>query len=861
MTSGAALARAATGARATSEESWVTQHSALLSVSAGVVGVLSYTCSLAMAHLLTARDYSTYAGGQMLLGIVGIVASALVPLPLAHIVRGCAPGSEGRRRGMAFAVLVSLISGVIAAGIGACVTALFAPPPVVAAVAASALALFAISPAMGWLQGGLRFVRYAMISVAEVGVRLLFSVGAVLLGWGAAGAMTGFVAGTGAILACGLGRISGDLGWRPHVLAERLRWSETGDVALTQLVVSTLVGTDVVLVALIGDGSPTAAGYQALATLAKGPVYVAAGTVLITFPLLRTTSARADTILRAALRSFLSLALPAAAVIATMPTELAMLVLPKQYAASLGMLPWLASAGVGYATLTVLATVLLAMRAYRRSQLGLLLASIIVPSGLVLGWRLNQIQGLAVGAAVGALLAATVLAVITTPLLPSGVGRLTITGLLGAAPLFVALQLTRPHPALWLTAVALAGAVVLRGMQHGEPSDGDVAGAPDTREASPPDQLRILHLGFEDPAMPGAGGGSVRTHEINRRLAAEHTVTVLVQRFPGYVDRTQDGVQYVHVGIGSGRNRLTRLLGYVACLPHSARRRAADLVVEDFFAPISSMAAPLWTAQPTIGVVQWLNAAEKSGQYKLPFHLVERFGVRNHHRLIAVSDGVAGRLRAMNPRVTIDVIGNGVPPEAFDVVPRLGENIAFVGRLETTQKGLDVLLKAWAVACLSTPGLLIIAGTGPDERRLRTLVADLGIGKRVRFVGWVAGAAKFELLASARVVAVPSRFETFGIVALEALATGTPVVAFDISCLRDVVPAGCGLRVAPFNVAAYADALIDTYSNTQWIAAAAPRARAFAAGYNWDVITEQQREIYTTAASTGVWSRIDRARR
>jgi hypothetical protein len=227
------------------------------------------------------------------------------------------------------------------------------------------------------------------------------------------------------------------------------------------------------------------------------------------------------------------------------------------------------------------------MRAYQRSQLGLLLASLIVPGGLLLGWRLNQVQGLAVGAAAGALLAGAVLAVIARPLLPSGTGRLTITGMLGAAPLFVALQLMRSHPALWLTAVILAGAVILRGMRHSEVEQGDLVGAPPSRKASPRDQLRILHLGFEDPAMPGAGGGSVRTHEINRRLAAEHAITVLVQRFPGYSDRTQDGVRYVHVGIGSGRNRLTRLLGYVACLPLSVRRSPADLVVVDFFAPIS----------------------------------------------------------------------------------------------------------------------------------------------------------------------------------------------------------------------------------------------------------------------------------
>ena len=77
-----------------------------------------------------------------------------------------------------------------------------------------------------------------------------------------------------------------DVSWRPRVLRERARWAETGDIALVQFVVSVLVGADVVLVALLGSGTATEAGFQALATLAKGPVYVAAGTVLVAFPLL-----------------------------------------------------------------------------------------------------------------------------------------------------------------------------------------------------------------------------------------------------------------------------------------------------------------------------------------------------------------------------------------------------------------------------------------------------------------------------------------------------------------------------------------------------------------------------------------------
>src|SRR3954452_9761244 len=197
--------------------------------------------------------------------------------------------------------------------------------------------------------------------------------------------------------------------------------------------------------------------------------------------------------------------------------------------------------------------------------------------------------------------------------------------------------------------------------------------------------------------MPGAGGGSVRTHEINRRLVARgHEVTVLTTRFPGCADRVQDGVTYRHRGAGRGSNRGTRLLGYAAGLPFAARKVSADLVVEDFFAPFSSMAAPRWTGRPTIGMVQWLHAGDKSRQYKLPLHVLERIGVRSHRRLVAVSEGTADRLRALNPDARVEVIGNGVDRAAFAVPASAGRDVVYIGRLEYGGKGLDLLHAAWA---------------------------------------------------------------------------------------------------------------------------------------------------------------------
>ncbi|MCO1660267.1 glycosyltransferase [Pseudonocardia humida] len=825
----------------------VARSGVMLSASAGLVGVLSYACTLLMAHLLPTAQYTQYAAAQMIVGIVGIVAHALVPLPLADLVRRHARRTAGRRDAMSFAVLVSLGVGLVAAVVSGAIVAAFADTDVALATAFASLVLFAVAPAQGWLQGELRFARYAVVSVLEVVARVVFSVAVVLAGAGPAGALIGFAVG-GLVLVTGPVVMLRDLSWRPVVLLERGRWSETGDIALVQLVVSVLVGADVVLVALLGSGTASEAGFQALATLAKGPVYVAAGTVLVVFPVLRGQGVAAAEVLRSSLASFRALALVAAVLLATVPAPLVLLVLPAEYAASLGLAPWLAAAGLGYGAVTVLATVLLAVRRYRRTRAALAVAAVALPAGLVAGWALDGVHGLAVGAAIGALVATLGMAAIAAPVLPGGTGWATLRDVLAALVLLGTAWPARSVPVLWLGVAVAAGLLVLRAARSGP----DDAGSEQTTGRHSRRSLRILHLGFEDPRMPGAGGGSRRTHEINRRLVARgHEVTVLTTRFPGHRDRVQDGVRYVHIGLGAGRNRITRTAGYVLAAVRECRTRPADVVVEDFFAPVSSAAAPLWSGRPTVGVVQWLNAHEKARQYRVPFHLVERFGVRRHVRMVAVSHHVGVALQALNPTAAIEVIGNGIPSGAVLTRRAPGPDVLFVGRLEIAQKGLDLLLRAWELASTRIGGDLVLAGSGPDEARLRDMVERAGLADRVRFVGWVGEDEALELMGGARLVAMPSRFETFGMVAVEAMATGTPVVAFDIDALREVLPAGFTRRVPAFDVEAFAAELVSAYHDDEWIAAAAPLARRFAAGFDWDVLAARQEAVYAEAAGTG----------
>jgi O-antigen/teichoic acid export membrane protein len=440
----------------------VSSRGALVSVSMALVGLLGYAGTVLLANLLDAPSYRMYAAAAMLVGMVGTFASALIPMPVADVVRVHAPGSEERRQGMAFAWSVCAAAGLAAAAVTGTIAAAFASPTVAAATAVSAGMLFVISPIFGWLQGELRFLRWSVLTVLEVVARVVLSIGAVLLGLGAGGAIAGFAVGVVAVLLITPRVLVRDLAWRPSVFREKGRWSETGGIAVAQLIVAAILAADVVVVAMLHAPAAESAGYQALSTLAKAPAYVAAGAAVVAFPLLRGAHARVHEILTAALRSFALLAFPAATLVATVPPQLVLLVIPERYAGSLRLLPALAVEGLGFAALTLFATVMVALRAYRRCQVGLLVAVVVMPAGIVFGWLLAGVPGVAIGVATAALAAAGGLWIAAAPLLPPGTLRRTARGLLLTAVLVAGLALARSLPFLWTVCAVLLGGIVLR---------------------------------------------------------------------------------------------------------------------------------------------------------------------------------------------------------------------------------------------------------------------------------------------------------------------------------------------------------------------------------------------------------------
>jgi glycogen synthase len=364
--------------------------------------------------------------------------------------------------------------------------------------------------------------------------------------------------------------------------------------------------------------------------------------------------------------------------------------------------------------------------------------------------------------------------------------------------------------------------------------------------------VRIIHLAYEDPRQPGAGGGSIRAREINRRLSTRHDITALVAGYPGARRRVEDGVEWIPIGLRAA-GKAARLAYFAVAGPHLALRRH-DLVVEEFAAPFSVGPAPSFTRKPIVASVQWLFAEGMRVKYRLPFDTVERRGLGRYRRFIAVSSWLAAELERRNPDATVATIPNGVDPAALAAAARPPEHLVFVGRLDVAHKGIDLLLEA--MVCVKqalgprVPPLLIV-GDGPDEGKIRDDIRRRGLADVVLLRGRLEGPQKYDVMARACAVLMPSRWETFGMVAVEALAVGVPVVAFDVGPLREVVR-GAATLIEPFDVRSYAREVIRLVDGRHDGAAAREQRRTVAREYDWDAIADEQERAYIDAVEN--WS-------
>lgn len=364
--------------------------------------------------------------------------------------------------------------------------------------------------------------------------------------------------------------------------------------------------------------------------------------------------------------------------------------------------------------------------------------------------------------------------------------------------------------------------------------------------------MRILHIDPDDIDNPMSGGGPIRTFEVYRRLAKRHEVTVLTPTFDGSTsEKIRDGVRYVRLGRKIRHHASSHHITFFLSLPSAVRRFPHDLLVEDFMPPASATFTPLFAPKPVIASVQWFFARMLADRYHLPFHLWEHHGLRLYKRFIVQTRAMEATIRKVRPNADIRLIAPGSDDTLFEIVPNYhGDFVLYMGRIDLAQKGVDLLLHAWAKIPVGERLRLVLAGHAEPAVLVeaQALVARLGLSDCVEFVGKQTGASREALFRDARFVCVPSRDETFGMVILEACAAAKPVVLFDVAPMNEVAaPEHCEL-VLPFDVATYADrALRLTRLTHDDLRERGTACRSWAQRFSWDAVARAQEQFYLDA--------------
>jgi glycosyltransferase involved in cell wall biosynthesis len=384
---------------------------------------------------------------------------------------------------------------------------------------------------------------------------------------------------------------------------------------------------------------------------------------------------------------------------------------------------------------------------------------------------------------------------------------------------------------------------------------------------------RSLRIAVCSPTFfPVVGGAELGIHEIYKRLAEKHDVTVITPRKPEEVTakhtmRDYEGARYrvwvvdppraVRAAFPR-RPPTQKAVALMAGLGRLGRDRSIDVANFHFMIPnVPAMVA----ARRLYGipvVLSLVGRRDVMGLLDRWRRLYGHLGVSQAQHVLPISSYYLGSNVVRNKA---QVIPYGVDSAEFSprrrdeqVRARLGVEpgrfiLLTVQRLASIKR-VDVLIRVMEKLVKRLPeAVLVVAGHGDEAGSLRSLATELGLEHQVKFTGYVTSQDLPDLFAAADLFVFHSMFETFGIVFAEAMASGLPIVAARTSCVPHVVAPENGTLVEPFDTEAFARAIVAFAEDPARRAEVAKGNRLRAEReFDWDRIANEYEEIMYRAA-------------
>ncbi|MFA6502052.1 MAG: glycosyltransferase family 4 protein [Parachlamydiales bacterium] len=339
------------------------------------------------------------------------------------------------------------------------------------------------------------------------------------------------------------------------------------------------------------------------------------------------------------------------------------------------------------------------------------------------------------------------------------------------------------------------------------------------------------------------GGGAIAIHELAKRLISKYQVNIISWNHSGIANEVIDGVNYTRIGSKVVHPKIGMLF-FQLCLPFVMMTSKFDLWIESFSPPFTTAFLPLFTKRPVIGVVHMLAAEDMRRKYKISLEKLEKLGLGFYKYIVVTSTNLKSKIQLLNKTINIRVIENGVDIGINHKTKRK-KQVLFLGRLELDQKGLDLLVKAFSVFTKNNPNfMLAIAGNGSEQEvsKLKKMIDSCNLSDRVYLAGRVSGLKKQQLLNESYCLVIPSRFETFSIVALEAMAAGLPLVTFDIDGLG-WIPKQAVVKAKSFDINSLSRQMSKVVNDQKLMSRMKSEGLAYAQDFTWDIVAKKYEEL------------------
>ena len=325
---------------------------------------------------------------------------------------------------------------------------------------------------------------------------------------------------------------------------------------------------------------------------------------------------------------------------------------------------------------------------------------------------------------------------------------------------------------------------------------------------------RVLMVNYEYP--PIGGGGGVVTRDIAETLAGELDITVLTSSEGDLqIEQVRDGLRIVRTPVWGRHARshasMASMLSFFPSSLRTGRKLAAekpfDLVHTYFAVPSGPSGLLLARRFGVPHIVSLMGGDVYDPSKKLSPHRTPLLGrtvrwvMRKSDSVVAVSDDIRRRAEQYYGIEGIDRIHNAWNAVPYEPATReelgLGADdkvLITVARI-VERKGLRQLLDV--MDGIDDPRVrLVIVGEGPKREELQAQAQRLGLGERVVFTGFVSEERKWQLLHAADMYVSTAEHEGFGIVFLEGMAEGLPVISYDCGGQTEFLNDDCGFLVA-----------------------------------------------------------------